>query len=111
MNVSPVTAGRITGSTIERDGFLEKRITVDSHTGTHMDAPAHLLAGGNHLDDYEINRFHGTAIVAHLNEKGDQAIDLNLLAPFETQLKTANFMLIHTGWSRHWGPPRYFKGF
>ncbi len=101
----------VTGSTIERDGFLEKRITVDSHTGTHMDAPAHLLAGGNHLDDYEISRFHGTAIVAHLDAHKGPSIDLDVLAPFEAQLNTANFLLIHTGWSCHWGTPRYFKGF
>lgn len=33
------------GRTIENDGFLEKEITLYSHTGTHIDAPAHLIKG------------------------------------------------------------------
>ena len=33
------------GSTFERDGFRETRLELFSHVGTHMDAPAHMLAG------------------------------------------------------------------
>lgn len=30
-------------NSIEKDDFCEKKITMYSHTGTHMDAPAHML--------------------------------------------------------------------
>lgn len=33
------------GSAFERDGFRETRLELFSHVGTHMDAPAHMLAG------------------------------------------------------------------
>ena len=38
-------------NTISRDGFREKKITLYSHTGTHMDAPAHILPGAPTLDE------------------------------------------------------------
>jgi arylformamidase len=37
--------------TIPEHGFAEKRLTMFSHTGTHIDAPGHILAGGARLDD------------------------------------------------------------
>jgi kynurenine formamidase len=36
--------------TIAVDGFTEKKLTLYSHTGTHMDAPAHILEGAPTLD-------------------------------------------------------------
>ena len=38
------------GSTYARDGFRETRLTLFSHTGTHMDAPAHLFPDRTALD-------------------------------------------------------------
>ncbi len=101
----------ITGCSIEQDGFLEKKITFYSHTGTHMDAPAHLVKGGKFLDQYDISRFHGSAVVVHLKSDKDLSIDLATLKSVENQLKNADFLLIHTGWSRHWGTDDYFANF
>jgi arylformamidase len=32
-------------------------LTICAHAGTHLDAPAHLIAGGKTLDQYPLNRF------------------------------------------------------
>ena len=32
-------------NTYEKDGFKETKITMFTHTGTHMDPPAHLYQG------------------------------------------------------------------
>lgn len=100
-----------TDCSIEQDGFLEKKITFYSHTGTHMDAPAHLIKGGKYLDQYDISRFYGSAIVVHLELNEDKSIDLGILNPVENQLKNTDFLLIHTGWSRYWGTDDYFANF
>ena len=101
----------VTPCTIEQDGFLEKKITFWSHTGTHMDAPAHLVKGGKHLDQYDISRFCGSAMVVHLESNDDESIDIAVLKPLVNQLKYVDFLLIHTGWSRHWGSNDYFANF
>ena len=38
--------------TMEKDGFRETLLEMYSHTGTHMDAPAHMLPNGRTLDDF-----------------------------------------------------------
>ena len=35
---------------IAKDGFFANEITFDEHTGTHMDAPAHFVAGAPTAD-------------------------------------------------------------
>lgn len=36
----------VEATTVEVEGFAEKLLTLFSHTGTHMDAPAHMLKRG-----------------------------------------------------------------
>ena len=51
------------GSTYARDGFRETRLTLFSHTGTHMDAPAHLFPDRTALDALPASQFCGSALV------------------------------------------------
>ena len=46
---TPIFAG---ANTYEKDGFKETMLSMFSHTGTHMDAPAHMLLDGAALDSY-----------------------------------------------------------
>jgi hypothetical protein len=48
---------------LERDGYRVKRITLGSHSLTHVDAPAHLLPQGKTLGRFPLSRFIGTAYV------------------------------------------------
>ena len=51
----------IQGCSIDEIGFLEKKITLYSHTGTHIDAPAHLIKGSKTLDQLPVEHFQGRA--------------------------------------------------
>lgn len=53
----------ITGCSIEESGFLEKKITMYSHTGTHIDAPAHFIKDANTLNSLPIEHFYGSALM------------------------------------------------
>ncbi len=37
-------------ATIEANGFLVEEVTTGTHTGTHLDAPGHFIAGGRTVD-------------------------------------------------------------
>ena len=39
-------------NTYEANGFKETLLTMSSHTGTHMDPPAHLFPGRTTLDQF-----------------------------------------------------------
>lgn len=95
--------------TIARDGFAEKFLGLFSHTGTHVDAPAHMLDGAPTLDDLGAGHFVGTACV--LDAEGPAVIDLEALRARIDLLEGCDFVLFRTGWSRLWGQEAYYEGF
>ena len=50
-------------NTYEKDGFKETLMTMFTHTGTHMDPPAHLFEGRTTLDKFPVEQFVGKALV------------------------------------------------
>ena len=42
-----------------RDGWNDHVISVNTHVGTHMDVPLHMIAGGKTLDQVPIEQFVG----------------------------------------------------
>jgi len=93
-------------------GFMETLISLYSHTGTHIDAPAHLYANGATLDNYPVEQFVGKALIVDCRRlKKGEKISISLLEEQGDKLNKANFILFLTGHSRLWGSPDYFSGF
>ncbi|GAB4274084.1 MAG: cyclase family protein [Deferrisomatales bacterium] len=99
------------GASLEEEGFLERRLCLFSHTGTHVDVPAHLLAGGRTLDEIPLDRFAGPGWVVDVRDRNEGGIGVDLLEEHREAIAGAEFVLLHTGWSRRWGSPGYFEGF
>ena len=97
--------------TVERDGFAEQWIGLFTHTGTHIDAPAHMLAGAPTLDRLPVGQFFGPARVVDVAALPGPEISLALLEARQADLEGAEFVLFHTGWSGKWGQEAYFTGF
>jgi kynurenine formamidase len=95
--------------TIEESGYTELEISINTHTGTHIDAPAHIITNGLKLSDFEISQFTGKAVCidcTSLNEigVGDISHCIESISPLE-------FIVLKTGWSNKWGDKSYFEGF
>lgn len=99
--------------TIERDGFEEKKITMYSHTGTHMDAPAHIIKEAMTLDRFPVNHFMGKGFLVPVNGSGkdNRKIDINDIRPFQKSIEKSNFVLFYTGWSKFWNSDDYFDNY
>lgn len=97
----------IEANTYEKDGFKETLMTMYTHTGTHMDPPAHLFEGKTTLDKFPIEQFVGRALVIDCSflKEGDRIqmkhIDRNLA-------DKAEFLLFYTGWEKYWGRQKFF---
>jgi len=113
MPVYPGTAppAFIQPCTIEKDGFLENRITFFSHTGTHVDAPAHIIEGARTLDRFAVDHFIGAAGLIDLTGLKKSVIDLDDIKPHRDLIEHSEFILIQSGWSRHWGIEAYFHDY
>ncbi|MBK5242803.1 cyclase family protein [Clostridium sp.] len=101
----------IKANTLEKDGFQEAKITMFSHTGTHIDSPAHMLSSGPYLDDLDIEQFIGNATILDFSNIKTKFIDVDSLRPYEEKIKNVEFIIIKTGWSKYWGEKRYFESF
>ena len=111
MPVYPGTEGPRfeSANTYERDGFQETRMTMYTHTGTHVDPPAHLFPGGATLDRLPITQFVGTALVIDCTDlRGGGRIAMDRVERRRADADMAEFLLFRTGWDRYWGDPRYF---
>ena len=95
-------------NTVEKDGFQETLLTMFSHAGTHMDAPAHMIKGAAYLDTLPVERFCGKAYVLDCTAYGEgDEIPASAL-PDMTGLK---FLILSTGWEAKWGTDAYFGRF
>jgi len=94
---------------VKTHGYAETLISLLSHTGTHIDAPAHMHESGKTLGSYEINSFIGKARMIDVQGKTD--IDLNTIQSVANQILDIDFIIFWTGWSNFWDSETYFKGF
>ena len=94
---------------LESDGFIEHRISFHTHTGTHIDAPAHILPQSKKLSDYSIKDFIGNGCVIDCR-------DVSIISPnfIEQNIPPGpipEFILLFTNWDKYWGKDAYFKNF
>lgn len=96
-------------NTYEKDGFKETKVSMFTHTGTHMDPPAHLFADRTTLDQFPADQFIGKALVIDCRElrEGD-AITMNHLRRYGDRVEKADFLLFCLGWDKFWGTDAYF---
>ncbi len=94
-------------ATVENTGFREKLFQISSHVGTHMDAPAHMITGGNFLDNYPLQKFSGSAVVVDVRSYGK----LELGADLVQNLPRVDFILFNTGYDQKWGKADYLSDF
>lgn len=82
-----------------RDGWTLERLTLNLHTGTHMDAPAHLADFRKTLDQFPVEEFQGEAVYVPLAHKPAGApITRDDLAPYAGRMNGETVLLLYTGW-------------
>lgn len=99
----------IPANSYERDGFRETLLKMTTHTGTHMDAPAHLFPDRPTLDRLPAAQFIGRALAVdcrHLHE--GEAVTMDCLRPYGEKVDRADFLLFNLGWDKRWGTDAYF---
>jgi arylformamidase len=91
---------------IERgDGRNRSTISMESHVGTHVDAPLHFIRNGKSIDEMPIENLFGSAEVIRISHPDAVTADL-----LERQHRGASIVLFKFGkerLSRKW---RYFSG-
>lgn len=97
--------------TFQMDGYRESKLMMSSHTGTHIDAPAHMLSNGKYLNSLDISYFIGNATIIDLSKENIRLINVDRLKSFVDKIKNVEFLIIRTGWSKYFGNEKYFEDF
>ncbi|HTY00472.1 MAG TPA: cyclase family protein [Bacteroidota bacterium] len=95
---------------IQHEGYAEKLVSMFTHTGTHMDAPAHILPEGKTLDQFPVDQFFGPGFVVDVADSPPE-VSVDKLRGFEEKFRNCEFLLLHTGWHRKWGSEGYYGNF
>jgi len=99
-------------ATFANTGYQETLLQFQSHNGTHMDAPGHVIEGAPFLDQLPVDRFCGSAVVIDCTDLGvgDWITMKHIRAAGEAAM-SADFILLRTGWSKYWGAESYLDDF
>ncbi|HET6672684.1 MAG TPA: cyclase family protein [Agromyces sp.] len=88
--------------------FAIDLITMPGNTGTYLDSPFHRYADGGDLASLSLETLVGVpAEVFHLTDAASRGIPAEVF--FDRDL-AGTAVLLHTGWSRHFGAPEYAHG-
>ena len=94
------------------DHYREIAISMTTHVGTHVDAPAHVLAEGQTLDAFPPESFLGRALVVDCRHLADgMPITCDVLARYGHLAEEVDFLLFSVGWEEKWGSPAYLEGY
>ena len=97
-------------ATVAADGYRVSAVSLGSHSGTHVDAPAHTEPDGATLDAFPVETFQFEAIRVDLDVSAREPIELETIrAAFacDSAATDADLLVLHTGWDVHWGTERY----
>ena len=93
----------------EKDGFKETKLSMFSHTGTHMDPPAHIFPNRTTLDQFPPDQFIGKALVIDCSDLQEgQPITMAQIRRVGEDADRADFLLFRLGWDQRWGTESYF---
>ncbi|KZE94922.1 Kynurenine formamidase [Agromyces sp. NDB4Y10] len=94
---------------LERDGAEVTALELGSHTGTHVDAPSHTVAGGRTMADVALEELVGEALVVHLDGEVDDGETYGLDRLGELPERVPPIVVIDTGWWRWFGTERALR--
>ena len=86
---------------IKHEGWNETRMSLNSHVGTHIDAPYHMIDSGKTITEYPIEYFCGNGIVIDVRDQ--QVIELDSLS-----FKGQDIVLFYTGKAKNILDESYF---
>jgi kynurenine formamidase len=101
-----------TWTNIREHGFYSNLLMLVEHTGTHVDAPAHVIEGGETIDSMPLERFMGDGVVVDASALPPKASITRAL--LEEALRRRGVgrgwvVLVMTGYDSKAGTPQWFE--
>jgi kynurenine formamidase len=89
-----------------KSGVLSQRITTVMHSGTHIDAPGHVVQGTPFIDEVPLPHFFGSGIVVSIPKKNGSVITADDLEKARQDPAAGDIVIVNTGWHKYYGDSR-----
>jgi arylformamidase len=99
----------ISKNTISLQGYNVLNICMGTHSGTHVDAPLHLIDKSASINDISPEIFLGKAVFAEILKSKNEAVNLQELKKIE--IGEAEILIVRTGWEDNKYRQSYFTDF
>jgi len=98
-------------ASMEKNLYREHKIEITSHTGTHIDAPAHMKPLGKTLDQMDISQFIGRAYCIDVSDIKGQTIELEYIKKYKDKIEICDFLILKTNNYKAWNTDEYFNDY
>jgi kynurenine formamidase len=92
-------------TTVAQNGYANNELTLDEHTGTHLDAPSHFVPGAMSVDHLPVDRFVAPLVVISIVDRAakdaDTLVSVDDLRQWEmrhARIPSGAFVAMRSGW-------------
>ena len=85
---------------IQTNRTLLHRFTMGTHTGTHLDAPAHIISGGKTLESFPLSSFTGKTV----------KVDLKSISELDRIDEKVDGIIFNSSWYKRFKEPEIYFG-
>jgi arylformamidase len=93
---------------VEEDGYAMSEYHLLNHIGTHLDAPAHQIAGGDTLDEIPLERLVTDAVTIDVSGRRHGPIPREELEPQLGDVREGDIVFLYSDNGRNWGSEAYW---
>jgi arylformamidase len=95
---------------VEEDGYAMSDYHLLNHIGTHVDAPAHQIAGGDTLDEIGLERLVTDAVTLDVSGRPPGLLTVEDLEPHLAKIREGDIVFLYSNNGRNWGTDAYWTG-
>ena len=93
---------------IATEGYRLTHISMSTHTGTHVDAPSHIIELGDTLNNISFDVLVGRCCLVDVAGEPGSSITLDDLIIHKEAIRNAGRVVLKSGWAKRWGTPEYY---
>jgi arylformamidase len=95
---------------VAEDGYAMSDFHLLNHIGTHVDAPAHQIAGGKTLDEIGLERLVTEAVTIDVSRREPGPLSARELEPHLGGIGPGDIVFLYSDNARNWGTDAYWTG-
>jgi kynurenine formamidase len=86
-----------------------QKVTVATHSGSHIDAPYHAFEHGRTIDQIPLDTFVGRAAIVPIKRGGGEAIPAADFENSGVRVERGDILLVQTGWDARFTSQDYYS--